>query len=187
VIGVLGVIDDVTRRTPHGFHTDGAQIYLLGDTRDEFAGSEWMALAHGFLGGTPPSVDLERERLLADVLIDSARDGLVDSAHDLSEAGLAAALVEACLHRGVGARISLPDGVDPFVLLFAESAGRAIVTVPRGDEGRFTDMCAERGLPFARIGVVDVLSTDLEVQEQFTVSLADLRAAWSTTLPALFC
>src|SRR6266702_3755756 len=186
VIGVLGIIDDVTRHTPHAFHTDGAQIYLLGDTLDEFGGSEWMSVAHGFLGGKPPAVDLERERLLADVLIDSARAGLVDSAHDLAEAGLAAALVEACLHRNVGARVVVPEGVDPFVLLFAESAGRAIVTVPRGDEGRFTDMCADRGLPFARIGVVDVLSTDLEVQEQFTVSLADLRSAWSEPLPALF-
>ena len=186
VIGVLGVIDDVTRRTPHAFHTDGAQIYLLGDTLDEFGGSEWMSVAHGFLGGKPPAVDLERERLLADVLIDSARDGLVDSAHDLAEAGLAATLVEACLHRNVGARVVVPEGVDPFVFLFAESAGRAIVTVPRGDEGRFTDMCSDRGLPYARIGVVDVLSTDLEVQEQFTVSLADLRSAWSTPLPALF-
>ncbi|HYU66434.1 MAG TPA: AIR synthase-related protein, partial [Jatrophihabitantaceae bacterium] len=126
------------------------------------------------------------ERLLADVLIDSARDGLVDSAHDLAEAGLAATLVEACLHRNVGARVVVPEGVDPFVFLFAESAGRAIVTVPRGDEVRFTDMCADRGLPYARIGVVDVLSTDLEVQEQFTVSLADLRSAWSEPLPALF-
>jgi len=186
VIGVLGIIDDVTRRTPHAFHTDGAQIYLLGDTLDEFGGSEWMTVAHGFLGGKPPAVDLARERLLADVLIDSARDGLVDSAHDLAEAGLAAALVEACLHRNVGARVVVPEGVDPFVFLFAESAGRAIVTVPRGDESRFTDMCADRGLPYARIGVVDVLSTDLEVQEQFTVSLADLRSAWSEPLPALF-
>ena len=186
VIGVLGVIDDVSRRTPHGFHTDGAQIYLLGDTRDEFGGSEWMNAAHGFLGGTPPALDLDRERLLADVLIDSARDGLIDSAHDLADAGLAAAIVEACLHRGVGARVTLPEDADPFVYLFAESPGRAIVTVPRGEEARFTDMCAERELPHVRIGVVDVLSADLEVQDQFAVSLADLRAAWASPLPALF-
>jgi phosphoribosylformylglycinamidine synthase len=186
VIGVLGVIEDVSRRTPHGFHTDGAQIYLLGETRDEFGGSEWMHAAHGFLGGKPPVVDLERERLLAGVLIESSRDGLIDSAHDLAEAGLAAALVEACMHRNVGARVVVPDGVDPFVFLFAESAGRAIVTVPRGEESRFVDLCAERDLPHVRIGVVDVLSTDLEAQDLFTVPLADLRSAWAAPLPALF-
>ncbi|HEY3718480.1 MAG TPA: phosphoribosylformylglycinamidine synthase subunit PurL [Jatrophihabitantaceae bacterium] len=186
VVGVLGVIDDVTRRTAHAFHADGAQIYLLGDTRDEFGGSEWMDVAHGFLGGTPPAVDLERERLLADVLITSARDGLIESAHDLADGGLAAALVESCLHGRVGARVAVPDGIDPFVFLFAESAGRAIVTVPRSDEARFTDVCTSRELPHTRIGVVDVLTGDLEVQDQFTAPLTELRAAWSAPLRTLF-
>jgi phosphoribosylformylglycinamidine synthase len=186
VIGVLGVIDDVTRRTPHAFHTDGAQIYLLGDTRDEFGGSEWMDVVHGFVGGTPPAVDLERERLLADILIDASRDGLIDSAHDLAEAGVAAALVESCLHGRVGVRVTVPDGMDPFVFLFAESTGRAIVTMPRSVETRFTELCADRGLPCTRIGVVDVLSADLEVQDQFTVPLAELRATWAAPLRTLF-
>jgi len=189
VIGVLGVIDDVSRRTPFAFNTDGAQLYLLGDTRDEFGGSEWMHVVHGFLGGRPPAVDLERERLLAEILINSSRDGLIDSAHDLSDGGLAQALVEACLKHGVGARVVLPEGVGdtaPFVQLFSESAGRAIVTVPRSEEVRFTDMCTARGLPAQRIGVVDVLSAELEVQDQFTVSIAELRDASWGTLPALF-
>jgi len=186
VIGVLGVIDDVTRRTPFAFHTDGGQIFLLGETRDEFGGSEWMNVVHGFLGGRPPLVDLERERLLADVLIDCSRDGLIDSAHDLSDGGLAQALAECCLRHGIGASVELPERLDPFVALFAESAGRAIVTVLRSDEARFSDLCAARSLPHVQLGVVDVLSTDLEVQGQFTVPLAELRAAFEGTLPALF-
>jgi phosphoribosylformylglycinamidine (FGAM) synthase-like enzyme len=186
IIGVLGVIDDVRRRTPHAFRTDGAQIYLLGDTRDEFGGSEWMDVVHGVVGGTPPVVDLERERLLADVLIAASQGGLIDSAHDLADGGLAVALVESCLHRSVGARITIPEGMDPFVLLFAESAGRAIVAVPRSEEGRFSEMCTARGLPHAGIGIVDVLSADLEISDQFTVPLAELRAAWATGLRTLF-
>jgi phosphoribosylformylglycinamidine synthase II len=186
VVGVLGVIDDVARRTRFGFHADGSQIYLLGDTRDEFGGSEWMNSVHGMLGGRPPTVDLQRERLLADVLINSSRDGLIDSAHDLSDGGLGQALVEACLRYGMGARIVLPDGVDPFVALFAESAGRAIVTVPRTDEVRFTDMCTARRMPHERIGVVDLLSGDLEVQGRFTVPLVELRTRSMQTLPALY-
>ena len=186
VVGVLGVIDDVARRTPHAFRTDGALIYLLGDTRDEFGGSEWMHVAHGYLGGSPPSVDLAREQLLADILINSSRDGLIDSAHDLSEGGLSQALVESCLRGDAGARVVLPEGADPFVMLFSESTGRAIVTVPRSEEIRFTDMCTTRGLPHARIGVVDLLLPQLEVQGQFTVSLRELRAAWSSTMPNRF-
>jgi phosphoribosylformylglycinamidine synthase II len=186
VIGVLGVIDDVNRRVPHGFWTDGALIYSLGETAEEFGGSAWAAIAHDHLGGVPPRVDLERERLLADVLINCSRDGLIDSAHDVSDGGLAVTVVEACMARNVGARIVLPAGTDPFVMLFSESAGRAIVTVPRSEEIRFTDMCAARGLPFARIGVVDLLSDSLEIQDVLSVPLRELRNAWSQTLPALF-
>jgi phosphoribosylformylglycinamidine synthase len=182
VIGVLGVIDDVARRTPQGFRTDGALIYLLGETRDEFGGSEWEHAVHGFLGGRPPAVDFERERLLADVLINCSRDGLIDAAHDLSDGGLAQALVEACLRGVSGARIVLPEGLDPFVALFSESAGRAIVAVPRTEEVRFTDMCTARGLPHTRIGVVDVLSAALEVQGQFSMPLRELRRAWTAPL-----
>ena len=186
VVGVLGVIDDVTRRTPHAFRTDGALVYLLGDTRDEFGGSEWMHVVHGFLGGPPPGVDFARERLLADVLINASRDGLIDSAHDLAEGGLAQALVECCLRGDTGARVVLPEGSDPFVMLFAESTGRAIVSVPRSEEVRFTDMCTARGLPHARIGVVDILEARLDVQGQFAIPLRELRRAWSATFPARF-
>ena len=186
IVGVLGVIDDVTRRVTHAFRSDGAQIYLLGDTRDEFGGSEWMEAVHNFLGGRPPAVDLDRERLLADVMIEAAREGLIESAHDLSDAGLAAALVESCLHGGLGAHITVPEGTDPFVFLFSESAGRAIVSVPRRMDDSFTDRCAQRGLPCTRIGVVDVLSPALEVAGQFDVPLTELRGAWSAPLRTLF-
>jgi phosphoribosylformylglycinamidine synthase len=189
VIGVLGVIDDVTRRTRQGFTTDGALIYLLGDTRDEFGGSEWAHVVHGYLGGLPPTVDLEREKLLADVLINCSRDGLIDSAHDLAEGGLAQALVESCLRGDSGARVVLPEGADAFVTLFSESPGRAIVSVPRSEEVRFTDMCTARGLPHVRIGVVDVLDARLAVHfgsDAFDVPLRELRRAWTSTLPAHF-
>jgi phosphoribosylformylglycinamidine synthase len=183
VVGVLGVIEDVTRRTPQGFRTDGALVYLLGDTNADFGGSEWAYVVHGFLGGRPPAVDLDRERLLADILINCSRDGLIDSAHDLSDGGLAQALVECCLRGDAGARVVLPAELDPFVALFAESSGRALVTVPRTEEVRFTDMCSARGLPATRIGVVDLESRRLEVQDHFAVGLSELRDAWSGTLP----
>ncbi len=188
VIGVLGVIDDVARRTPSGFHSDGALIYLLGDTHDELGGSEWSYAVHGFLGGRPPAVDFDREKLLADILINASRDGLIDSAHDLAEGGLAQALVEACLRKDVGARIVLPEGTgnSAFITLFSESAGRAIVSLPRSEEVRFTDMCTARGLPATRIGVVDLLEPVLDLQNLFRIPLRELRSAWSSTLPSRF-
>jgi phosphoribosylformylglycinamidine synthase len=187
VVGVLGVIDDVNRRIPTGFGTEpGETLLLLGDTRDEFGGSEWAHVEHGHLGGRPPQVDLERERLLAEVLVAGSRDGMLSAAHDLSDGGLAQAIVESCLIGETGARIVLPEGADPFVQLFSESAGRVVVAVPRSEELRFTEMCTARELPWTRIGVVDKESNELEIQGVATFGLDELREAWEGTLPALF-
>ncbi|NLU68502.1 phosphoribosylformylglycinamidine synthase subunit PurL [Streptomyces sp. HNM0574] len=184
VVGVLGVIDDVTRRTPMAFAEEGQLLYLLGDTREELGGSAWSQVAHGHLGGLPPAVDLEREKLLAEILIAASRDGMIDAAHDLSDGGLMQALAESCLKGGNGARVVVPDGISPFVLLFSESQGRAVVSLPRSEEVRFKDMCGARGMPAARIGVVD--GDAIEVQGQFSLPLAELREAHERTLPELF-
>ena len=191
LVAVLGVMDDVARRTPSGWREPGQAIFLLGTTADEFGGSAWTQVAHDHLGGLPPRVDLDRERGLGEILVDAARDGLVDAAHDLSEGGLAVALAEASLRNGVGARIWLDavcqrDGVDAFTLLFSESSGRAIVAVPAAVQVRFADLCTARGFAHARIGVVDDDAGALDVQGQFILPLDELRTAHTATLPAVF-
>ncbi|MCW2547182.1 MAG: purL [Mycobacterium sp.] len=188
VIGVMGIFDDVERRTPSGFSAEGDTILLLGDTRDEFGGSAWSWITHRHLGGSPPAVDLPREELLGAVLVAGSRDGMLTSAHDVSDGGVGIALAELCLRFGYGARIVLDESGDPFVALFSESAGRAIVAVPRSEELRFTDMCEARGLPWQRIGVVDGAPASeprLEIQGVLSVSLEELREAHEGTLPRL--
>jgi phosphoribosylformylglycinamidine synthase len=190
VVAVLGKFDDVARRTPSGWAEDGQAIYLLGTTAAELDGSEWANL-RGHLGGLPPKADLVLERELGEILINASRDGMIDSAHDLSEGGLAAALVESALRFNTGARVALDevaarDGVDLFTLLFSETQGRAIVSVPRSEEVRFNDMCTARRFPVSRIGVVDAAGGALDVQGLFTASLDELRAAHEGTLPKHF-
>ncbi|UYB36313.1 phosphoribosylformylglycinamidine synthase subunit PurL [Arthrobacter koreensis] len=190
VVGVLGVFDDVARRTPSGWREDGQAIYLMGVTRDELDGSEFANL-RGHLGGQPPKVDLQAEKLLGDLLINASRDGMIDSAHDLSEGGLAAALSEMALRFGVGARIGLDevaerDGVDLFTLLFSESQARAVVSVARSEEVRFKDMCSARGFAHSRIGVVDTEIGALDFQGHFVLPLDELKEAHEGTLPKHF-
>ncbi|QUH05458.1 phosphoribosylformylglycinamidine synthase subunit PurL [Saccharopolyspora erythraea] len=187
VVGVLGTIDDVTRRIPTGIGGEqGETLILLGETREEFGGSEWAKVVHDHLGGTPPKVDLAREKLLAEVLVAGSRDGMISAAHDLSEGGLAQALVETALIGETGARVVLPEDADPFVWLFSESAGRVLVAVPRSEELRFTEMCSARSLPWAKVGVADAGSKSLEIQDIADIPLAELREAWEGTLPKLF-
>ncbi|MFW6188564.1 MAG: phosphoribosylformylglycinamidine synthase subunit PurL, partial [Actinomycetota bacterium] len=190
VVAMLGVLDDVRRRTPSGWREDGQAIYLLGTTGDELDGSEWANL-RGHLGGLPPAVDLAQEKLLGDLLINMSRDGMIDAAHDVAEGGLAATLAEMALRFDTGARIGLGevcerDGVDLFTMLFSESQGRAVVAVPRSEEVRFKDMCTMRAYPHTRIGVVDAENRALDVQSEFGIGLDELRASHEGTLPKYF-
>ena len=187
VVGVLGVFDDVARRIPTSFgDTPGESIYLLGETRDELDGSIWAQVAHDHLGGMPPAVDLEWEATLGRILRTCSKDGLITAAHDLSEGGLAQALVESSLAGECGCRVVLPADADPFVWLFSESAGRVIVAVPRSEEVRFQQMLEAQSVPHTRIGVTDLGTEGIEVQDRFTISTDELCSAWESTLPALF-
>jgi phosphoribosylformylglycinamidine synthase len=190
VVGVMGVFDDVERRTPSGFQAEGDAVYLLGETADEFDGSAWSWIVHRHLGGTPPAVDLQREVALAAVLVAGSREGLLTAAHDVSDGGLTMTLAELSLRFGYGVHITLPESIaggDPFVALFSESAGRAVVAVPAAGEERFTELCAAGELPCRRIGTVTGRGegASFDVDGVFTLSLARLREAHEGTLPAL--
>ncbi|MDF2492335.1 MAG: phosphoribosylformylglycinamidine synthase [Microbacterium sp.] len=195
VVGVLGIIDDVARRIPSGWQDTGENIYLLGVTAEELSGSAWADVVHGHLGGRPPAVDLTAEKRLGQLLRAASDQGLISSAHDLSEGGLGQSLAEGVMRFGVGARVWLTelserDGVDAAAALFSESTGRVLVTVPREEDVKFRGLCDGRGYPVLRIGVTDAAADGdepaLEVQGLFTVPLRELRATSAATLPAAF-
>jgi phosphoribosylformylglycinamidine synthase len=191
VVAVLGVIDHVDRRLPAGWQDDGENLYLLGITRDELDGSVWADVVHGHLGGLPPRVDLAAEKNLAGLMAAAAEEALVTSAHDLSEGGLLATLAEGVQRFGVGARVWLTelmerDGVDALAALLSESQARVLVSVAREDDVKFRGLCEGRDVPVLRIGVTDAEVDGLEVQDRFTLSLAELRHAHRDTLPARF-
>lgn len=190
VVGVLGIIDDVARRVPSGWQDEGHNLYLLGTTYDELDGSAWAAVVHDHLGGVPPTVDMAQERQLAGILASLAREGLVTSAHDLSEGGLGLALAEGVLRFGVGARVWLDeilerDEIDATAALFSESTGRVLVSVAREDQVRFEGMLAARDYPCLRIGVTDS-TAGFDVQGLFSISVEALRATSRGTLPRYF-
>jgi phosphoribosylformylglycinamidine synthase subunit PurL len=182
VVAVLGVIDDVRRRTPTGFVAPDHAIVHLGQTREELSGSEWAHVVHDHLGGLPPQVDLHAETQLGRLLVEAGRGGYLTSAHDMSDGGLAQTLVESCLRHGVGATVSLLG--DPFVGLFSESAARAIVTVEREKLESFLTMAASLGVPAGEIGRTGGAS--LTVTDRFEIPLEELSVAWRGTLRAAF-
>lgn len=182
VVGVLGVIDDVAARVPTGFVAEGLRVVLLGDTRDEFGGSEWAHVAHRHLGGLPPQADLEAEKALATVLVEAARRGLLAGSHDLSDGGLAVALAESCLARGIGATVELTG--DAFTDLFSESASRALVAVRPEAYAEFASLCGRHDVPCYGLGTTG--GNALVVKDVFEVPVEELRETHTAALPALF-
>jgi phosphoribosylformylglycinamidine synthase subunit PurL len=179
VIGVLGVHEDVRRRVPGGWRADGETVLLLGETKAEFGGSAWASVVHGHLGGRPPAVDLPAERALGDLLAALAREDLVTSAHDVADGGLAQTLAESALRHGVGVRLELAG--DPFTTLFSESTARAVITTT--DPGAVKTTAQRAGVRVTELGTT---GGEALVVDDVELPLAELRAAWTATLPALF-
>ncbi|HEU4568281.1 MAG TPA: phosphoribosylformylglycinamidine synthase subunit PurL [Marmoricola sp.] len=185
VVAVLGVVEDVRRRTPTGFSAAAERVFLLGSTREELSGSEWAHVVHRHLGGRPPAVDLDAERRLSALLVGAARDGVLASAHDLSDGGLAQALSESCLRRGVGATVWVPG--DAFVALFSESTARVLVSVADDGIARLEEMARAHAVPLTELGRTGGDSLTVESpagSALFSIGLDELRSAWSSTLPS---
>jgi phosphoribosylformylglycinamidine synthase II len=190
VIGVLGVIDNVERRTPMAWGLDGELVYVLGTTRDELAGSEWAHAIHAHLGGLPPVLDLNAEMTLAEILVAGSAQELFSAAHDVSEGGIAQTIAEMAMRSGVGARLKIPAGLDAFTFLWSESATRAVVVVSQNQNDDFLTLCESKSFPVTKIGSVDSLSKSIELAgvfgETISMDIDELRVISEETLPRLF-
>jgi phosphoribosylformylglycinamidine synthase len=161
VVGMVGLLERVELAVPSHARAAGDVVLVLGATRDELGGSALWAACFDCDGGTPPTVDLEAERRLVDLLVTGAGRGLFRSAHDCAQGGLGIALAEVGMRgpyaaAGVGLDVDLTGhaDLDPVALLFSESHGRAVVTVAPERAAAAAALAQELGVPVQRIGTV---------------------------------
>ena len=179
VIGVLGVIDDVRTRTPMSFVRAGLDLYLLGETKEDLAGSEWAYL-HNQRGGIAPVADLQREMRLIELLVAGRTKKIFTAAHDLSQGGLAATLTEMVLRHHIGATIQLENvGIS----LLSESPGRVVVAIDPAQTNALTTEAAAQKIALTKIGVT---GGDALVINQASILLSELHTAHTQTFPKLF-
>jgi phosphoribosylformylglycinamidine synthase subunit PurL len=157
-VGVVGVIDDASKTLARAFRAAGHDIVLLGEGTGEIGGSEYLKIVHGLVRGLPPSLDLDRERALLGLLGRAAAAGLLKSAHDCSDGGLAIALAECAFDTGgIGLEVEVSAaghiaGLGVAAALYGESASRAVVSVAPGDRAALLGLAADAGVPAAVIG-----------------------------------
>jgi phosphoribosylformylglycinamidine synthase subunit PurL len=179
VIGMVGLLDDLAARCPAGFQEDGDLVFLLGDTREELAGSEYWRLIGAKPEGRPPMVSLELERRLQAALLDSIGRGVLRCAHDVSDGGLLVALAESALFSGRGLRCpGITSPVSREAFYFGESQGRVIVSVAPRRVPELQKLMANHHVPLHAIGVVG--GEDFQVGSDIRIRLESLRQAWET-------
>jgi len=185
VVGMVGLVHDLDHITTQEFKAEGDVIFLLGETKAELGGSEFQYAVHGVTEGRPPELDLAAEKKLHGAILGAIRRGLVASAHDLSEGGLAAALAEACFGRGLGAAVDFQSNLRPDIALFSESQSRALLSARPERADELAAWLGSQGVPAQRLGTVggDRLTIRVNGRAAIDASVDELRKEWKDAIP----
>ena len=178
IIGVLGVIQDVRTRMPMSFDVAGLELYLLGQTRADLAGSQWAYL-HNERGGQAPLANLKNEMSLIDFLLES--QSLCSARHDVSQGGLTATLTEMVLENNIGATITLEG--DLATALLSETPGRVVVAMQKENAPALLALASKDKITVTKIGETGGESLTIN---DVVLDLTELRAAFMETFPKLF-
>ncbi|WP_100397804.1 phosphoribosylformylglycinamidine synthase subunit PurL [Bacillus sp. FJAT-44742] len=183
VVGMVGLIEDLSHITTQTFKNKGDLIYLIGETKAEFGGSELQQMLDGSISGKAPHIDLETEKLQQEQLLQAIRSGVIASAHDVAEGGLAIALAESVINTEVGAEVTIEGNT--VIQLFAESQSRFIVSVKPEDKAKFEEIVRNS----TQIGEVTGQSM-LKVQQHsgevvLQASTKKVEEAWKGAIPCL--
>jgi phosphoribosylformylglycinamidine synthase len=185
-IGMVGLIDNIERVVSPWFKSPGDVVILLGRTREELGGSEYLKWMHGVTRGTPPWIDLKMERAVQLCCIEAIELQLLSSAHDVSDGGLAVALAECCfggnLEKPIGVRIEAHEAVRGDAFLFSESQSRIVVSAKEENVERLKEVAARHHVPMQVVGLVD--GTRFTIRPLIQLPVEEIKAIWSSALAA---
>jgi phosphoribosylformylglycinamidine synthase len=184
-IGMVGIMDKVERLVTPWFKSSGDVVVMLGRTREELGGSEYLQWLHGLARGTPPWIDLKMEQAVQRCCLEAIDHGILRSAHDISDGGLAVALAECCIggpEKPLGVRVQTHEMIRADALLFSESQSRIIVSLKEEDMGRLQEIGTRHNVPVQAIGVVG--GTRFSIQPLVQLPVEELKSIWSNGLTA---
>jgi phosphoribosylformylglycinamidine synthase len=188
VIGMLGLIEDVRRVVSSGFKHEGDVIALLGTTQNDLSMSEFSASVGGMTAGEVPALDLERELAVQRACLEAAEAGLLISAHDCSDGGLAVTLAESSFsslgREAIGAEVDLKGPLGPTALLFSESPSRIVVTFAAANANAIQEIAERNNAPFAIIGRVGGtrLTINVNGSEAIDAEVSEVESVWRSAL-----
>ncbi len=154
VLGVIGLVEDISQMVSPGFKSEGDIVVLIGETKEELGGSEYLRSVFNLERGKPPAIDLEKEKRVHEMCLEAISRGLIRSAHDISEGGLAVCAAESCFlsPAKIGCILDLESSLRADALLFGETQSRIIVSLPSSILASFLALAKENGVEAAPIG-----------------------------------
>lgn len=179
---MVGLVEDLAHITTQDFKASGDVIFLIGETKAEYSGSELQKIQQGKISGRAPELDLVTEKKYQQLLLTAIQEGLVASSHDLAEGGFGVALAEATFKAGLGADVEVPFELNQ---LFSESQSRFLVSVKPENEAAFAQLMELEKV--YRLGVVTADET-IRVKHKedlVTVKTTELRSIWEGAIPCL--
>ncbi|RFU68905.1 phosphoribosylformylglycinamidine synthase subunit PurL [Peribacillus saganii] len=183
VIGMVGLIKDLKHITTQQFKQAGDLVYLVGETGSDFGGSELQKLLYGRIFGQAPAIDLETEQKRQQQILAAIRSGVVASAHDVSEGGLATAVAESLFGTDLGAAVTVSG--NPIAGLFAETQSRFLVTVKPEQKGAFEELVEDAKL-IGEVTNAPVLRISSETGSSLVeAEVSELLTAWKGAIPCL--
>ncbi|MBN1939863.1 MAG: phosphoribosylformylglycinamidine synthase subunit PurL [Candidatus Aminicenantes bacterium] len=190
VLGIVGLLEDIDRVVTPGFKASGDTVILLGENTEEFGGSEYLEAVGSISGGAPPEVDLDREIAVQETLLEAISEGLVRSANDPSEGGLAVCAAECAFHSPgkIGFELDFSEDLRPDAILFGESQSRILLTVRPENAARVLEIAAKREVPAKVVGTTGGAALKIRVGGKLLVDLpaAEANRLWMDSIPKYF-
>ncbi len=190
VLGIVGMIDDVSKAVRPGLKEEDDLVLLLGENKEELGASEYLKWNHSLEKGKPPQIDLREEKRNQEFCLEVISLGLLESAHDVSEGGLAFSLAECSLlsKNKIGFTVSLEDNIRPDALLFGETQSRIVVTVKRENLERFLDLSKKRKVKVKVIGETggERIIISHQNKKLIDIPVGDAYRAWKNAIPEAF-
>ncbi|MDZ7542473.1 phosphoribosylformylglycinamidine synthase II, partial [Clostridium perfringens] len=188
VVGMIGLVHDTDHITTQGFKQADDIVLLLGETKAELGGSEFQTVVHGVTEGRPPVLDLAAEENLPRAVLAAIQAGNVQSAHDLSEGGLAGAFAVSCISGSIGASAELTaEGLRADIALFSESQSRILLSVRPEHADEVLQVCAQYEVPVQRLGVVggDRIQLGVNGQAAIDITREAVERVWKDAIQCL--
>lgn len=196
-IGMLGLLDDVEKHCTSEFKAEGDVVVLISGVRfdegeklpvcerESLGGSEYLKVIHGIVAGRPPVLDMEQEKRVHGALLKGIGDGVIKSAHDCADGGLAVTLAESCIAGGIGADVKLSANCGPSAALFAETQSRVVVSVEAEKLGLLREIVDAYRVESTILGTVggDAMTIAVNDVEIINIGVSELDSCWRNAIP----